>query len=361
MIEDGITLHIMHEFVDGPWGGGNQFLKALREHLRKICVYSEAPEDARVILFNSYPFGNERLFELTIDLKVKQDTIVVHRLDGPVSRIRGRDGAIDKTIFEFNRLFVDGTVFQSGWSRLKNYEDGMSRSPFETTIINAPDTRIFNRDGSREFKGKVRLIASSWSSNARKGFELYRYLDERLDFNRYEMTFVGNSPVAFRNIKRLKPVPSHELAGILKEHDIYITASESDPCSNSLIEALHCGLPAVARNDGGHPEITGQAGELFSSDGEAIAAIDKVAGDYARYQSLIDLPSLEMVGNAYLAFARNIAAACSRGEYHPKTLSPDESRAFQNMIRRTSRLSALRQQLGRAWPFRTRGKEKSAS
>lgn len=35
-----MKIHILCEFVEGPWGGGNQFLKALRRYLRKKGVYS---------------------------------------------------------------------------------------------------------------------------------------------------------------------------------------------------------------------------------------------------------------------------------------------------------------------------------
>ena len=30
-----MKIHILHEFIGGAWGGGNQFLKALREYLKE--------------------------------------------------------------------------------------------------------------------------------------------------------------------------------------------------------------------------------------------------------------------------------------------------------------------------------------
>ena len=313
-----MKIHILYKFVEGPWGGGNQFLKALRDYFRKAEVYSEGPEDADVILFNSH-HNVEEVFRVK---KRFPNKILIHRVDGPISYVRGKDKIIDEIIFQFNELFAAGTIFQSDWSREKNYEIGMSKSPYETIIINAPDPNIFNRGGKKAFdKNKIKLIATSWSDNIRKGFDIYKFLDEHLDFNKYEMTFVGNSSINFKNIKWIKPVPSRELAKILKEHDIFVIASRNDPCPNSLIEALHCGLPAVARNDGGHPEIIGEAGEFFEDEGGVREAIEKVVQDYGDYQAKINLPTFEEIGHRYYNFAQSIYEDYLNGNYRPKQTS----------------------------------------
>ncbi len=313
-----MKIHILYEFVEGPWGGGNQFLKALRVYFRKAGVYSESPEEAQVILFNSH-HGLDKVFRAK---KRYPNKILIHRVDGPISYIRGRDRAIDEIIVRSNKLCADGTIFQSNWSRENNYEIGMRKCPYETVVMNAPDLKIFSPEGKKSpDEEKIKLVATSWSGNMRRGFEIYQYLDEHLDFNRYEMTFVGNSPIEFKNIKWIKPVPSRELANILKEHDIYITASQNDPCSNALIEALHCSLPAVARNDGGHPEIIGQAGVFFENEGGVIPAIEKVAQAYSHYQARINLPTLDEVGQKYYEFAQSIYEDYLSGNYRLKPVN----------------------------------------
>jgi glycosyltransferase involved in cell wall biosynthesis len=302
--------------MQGPWGGGNQFLKALRSQFLEAGVYEEDPEAADVILFNSYPFRSEHLFGTVSKLKRQHGTVVIHRVDGPISRVRGKDREIDEIIFRFNDLFVDGTIFQSSWSREKNTEMGMKEPAYETVILNAPDPALFNRSGKREpDQDKIRLIATSWSDNMRKGFDVYRFLDENLDLERFDMTFVGRSPVKFKNIRWIKPVPSHDVASILKAHDIFVTASRDDPCSNSLIEALHCGLPAAAKNDGGHPEIIGEAGEFFEDKTDVMDAIEKILANYQHYQSKINVPSIEDVGQSYYQFAQSIHQNCLDGVY----------------------------------------------
>ncbi len=344
-------IHILYKFIEGPWGGGNQFLKALRDYFIRAGIYSADPQDADVLIFNSYPFGNEHLFDLSFRLKQREpNKILIHRVNGPIFYIRGRDEIVDRIILRFNSCLADGTVFQSNWSREKNYEIGAAKSPYETVIINAPDAKIFNPKPQSSLEGrKIRLMATSWSANIRKGFDIYQHLDEHLDFNRYEMTFIGNSPIEFKNINWIRAIPNPKLAKELKKHDIYIIASKSDPCSNALLEALHCGLPAVARKDGGHKELVGKAGVLFEDGEGAIKAIDEVAQHYEHYRRQINLPTLDEAGEKYYQFAQMIHQDCLSGNYRPKQVS-----LFDNMMvrmkiiqwRLQKRLQGLRIGLG---------------
>ena len=49
-----MKIHILYNSKGGAWGGGNQFLKALRKCFVKEGCYAESPEDSDVILFNSH-------------------------------------------------------------------------------------------------------------------------------------------------------------------------------------------------------------------------------------------------------------------------------------------------------------------
>jgi len=329
-----MRIHILYNFQLGPWGGGNQFLKALKKEFESQNVYKESLEKTEVILFNSFPFRAEVFFDKIFRLKTKHSRkIVIYRLDGPISLVRGKDEKIDNIITLFNNLFVDGIIFQSNWCREKNKKLFGISSRYETVIHNAPDNEIFNKEGKKEFnpERKIKLIATSWSSNWRKGFEIYKFLDENLDFSKYEMTFVGNSSIEFKNIKWIKSVPSEKLARILKEHDIYITASQNDPCSNALIEALSCGLPAVALNDGGHPELVQKGGELFRGREDVIEKIEKVAKNYQYYQSQIPKFSIRKVAQEYYDFAKKIYQDVQDGKYFPKKVDFSTRTNFYKM------------------------------
>ncbi len=321
-----MKIHILYKFVDGPWGGGNQFLKALRKAFINQNIYEENIKNADIILFNSYPFNSENLFDEIFKLKIREpEKIILHRIDGPVFIVRGKntDKPVDKIINLFINNFVDGIIFQSNWCKEQNKRYFKISAKYETVIYNAPDNTIFNKIGKKEFNQdkKIKLIATSWSSNWRKGFKIYKFLDENLDFSKYEMTFVGSSPVEFRNIKYIKPVSSEKLSKILKQYDIYITASQNDPCSNSLIEALSCGLPSVVLNHGGHPELVQNGGELFNDENDVIEKIETVAKNYQYYQSKIKEFNIEKVAEEYVKFAKMIYDDIQEGKYKPKKVN----------------------------------------
>ncbi|MBE0681181.1 MAG: glycosyltransferase family 4 protein [Anaerolineales bacterium] len=292
-------LSIFHEFEPPPAGGGHQFLRAFMRQAQARSLRIEnntISHTTRACLFNSFNFKEQRLS------RMKRDSVLyVHRVDGPVDVYRGWDGGVDRHIYEVNQKFADKTIFQSNYSLEKHLELGMEfRSP--VVIMNAADPEIFHPRGRVDFsrERKIRLIAASWSSNVNKGAPVYQWLDENLNWERFEFTFVGSSPIRFRNIRMIPPLDSYKLADLMREHDIYITASKNDPCSNSLIEALSCGLPAIHLQSGGHPEIVKQAGAGFEAAEQIPGLLSQVVDGYESFQSSISLPSIEDVSERYL-------------------------------------------------------------
>jgi glycosyltransferase involved in cell wall biosynthesis len=226
---------------------------------------------------------------------------MLHRIDGPISLIRGSDRDLDDQVFELNAQLAAATIIQSGWCFRRLLEMGFK--PVRPMIItNSVDGNIFHPRGRAVFDPhrKIRLISASWSNNPRKGGPVYQWLDEHLDWNRFEYTFVGRTQERFVNIKHVPAVPSEELAELLRQHDIYITASERDPCSNSLVEALACRLPAIYLNDGGHPEIVGLGGLSFEKREEIPGQLDRMTAYYDEFQSLICIPTIEEIARTYL-------------------------------------------------------------
>ncbi|GAB1470984.1 hypothetical protein MASR2M66_18620 [Chloroflexota bacterium] len=250
----------------------------------------------RACLLNSFNFSENRL------ARMKRDSVLyVHRVDGPIDVYRGRDDGVDKNIHAVNLKFADKTIFQSQYSLEKHLALGMEfKNP--TVILNAADPEIFYPRGRVEFSRnrKVRLVASSWSDNLNKGALVYQWLDEHLDWEKFEMTFVGRSPLMLKNIRMLPAVDSYRMAELFHKNDIYITASKNDPCSNSLVEALTCGLPAIYLQSGGHSEIVKQAGAGFEAAEQIPELLSRLIDQYEAVQSRISIPFIKEVSTQYL-------------------------------------------------------------
>ncbi|MFN8384177.1 MAG: glycosyltransferase [Anaerolineales bacterium] len=292
-------LSIFHEFEPPPAGGGHQFLRAFVENARARGLRIEnntVSRTTRACLFNSFNFSERRL------LWTKRSSVLyIHRVDGPIDVYRGRNDGVDRHIHTISQKIADKTIFQSHYSLDKHLELGMTfREP--VVILNAADPQIFHSRGRVAFSRnrKIRLVAASWSDNVNKGAPIYQWLDEHLDWDRFEFTFVGRTQAVFKNIRVIPPVDSIRMAELFREHDVYITASRNDPCSNSLIEALTCGIPAVYLQSGGHPEIVNQAGVGFEAAEEIPELLDKVVDGYELFQSRIALLSIEDVCKKYL-------------------------------------------------------------
>ena len=293
--------------MGGAWGGGNQFQKALLGYLQERDAYAEEIEKTDAVLANSHHWG-KRLFEVFRLKRCNPGLIILHRVDGPVSVVRSapRQLVVDQSIMGFNERIADGTIFQSMWSQGQCLALGMDASKPHVVIHNAPDPAIFYPPQERAPVNRVRLVAGSWSINERKGFDVYQHLDEHLDFSRYAFTFVGNSPVRFRNIQHKPPMPSGALADELRSHELFVHASHMESCSNFLIEAMNCGLVPVVRNNTSHPEIVSYGGLLFEGVDDVLSKIELAALQQDDLRKTMRPPTLDEVGDAYLEFARRV-------------------------------------------------------
>ncbi len=310
-------IHIALQVPQGPRGGSFQFIHALGRQLESEGRLSAQPSDEDVILFSA----SQQIFKV-IELKKRfSPTLFIHRIDGPIRLYNFLADRRDKVVETANHKIADGTIFQSEWSRGENLQLGLRPSPYEVVIHNAPDPAVFHKNGRIKFskKRKIKLLAVSWSTNWKKGFKTYQWLDQHLDFSGYSMTFIGNSPVKFRNITHIGPLERTALADALREHDIFIFASGIEACSNSLLEALHCGMPTIAKNGSSNPEILKKGGELYHHPQEIPDLLTRIVNDYHSYQEKITVLSLKEVADQYYKFISMIKSEQISGRYKPKT------------------------------------------
>jgi glycosyltransferase involved in cell wall biosynthesis len=292
---------VFHEYFPPPSGGGHQFIRALTRELERRGLELESNRisgGTEICLFNSFNFDAGRLRRFA-----RPDVRMVHRVDGPIGVYRGFDDGTDRLILELNRAFASATVFQSRYSLEKHAELGLDlRAP--VLIPNAPDPAIFHPPASRSTSERLRVIASSWSANPRKGADVLAWLDEHVDLDRFDVTFVGQSPVELRRIRVVAPLASEPLADLLRSQDVYLAASRDDPCSNALLEALACGVPAAFLRSGGHPELVGAAGIGFDNPEELPDVLSRLAGELEQRRAAIQVPALSEVADRYLEVLR---------------------------------------------------------
>jgi glycosyltransferase involved in cell wall biosynthesis len=296
-------LAVFHEFHPPPYGGGNQFLLALVRELERRGVSVETNRlSGRTpsCLYNSFNFDFARLRRFA-----RGGVRMVHRVDGPIGAYRGFDDGTDRRIVRINDELADATILQSRYSLEKHRELGLElRNP--VVIHNAVDSAIFHAPTRREpLTGRrLRIVASSWSDNPRKGADVLEWLDRNLDFAEYELTFVGRTQARFGRVAVVGPLPSEAVAEVLRSHDVFLTGSLDDPCSNALLEALACGLPAAYRRSGGHPELVGDGGIGFDEPEELPGVLGRLREELEERRAAIRVPALGEVAERYLEVLR---------------------------------------------------------
>jgi glycosyltransferase involved in cell wall biosynthesis len=298
----GSDVAVFHDFHPPPYGGGNQFLLALVGELERRGLSVETNRlsgHTQSCLYNSFNFDFRRLRRFA-----RSDARMVHRVDGPVGVYRGFDDGTDRRIADINRL-ADVTILQSQFSLEKHAELGLElRNP--VVIHNTVDPAIFHPPDTREpVNGRrLRVIATSWSGNPRKGADVLAWLDRNLDFDAYEVTFAGNTEQRFERMRVVGPLPSEPLADLLRIQDVYLAASRDDPCSNALLEGLACGLPAAYLRSGGHPELVGEGGLGFDDAEELPTTLARLRVELDARRAAIEVAALTDVADRYLEALR---------------------------------------------------------
>jgi hypothetical protein len=282
-----MRINILFGFADGPTGGGNQFLLLLKKEFLQRGVYSEFKK-ADCVIINSHHFGKFGIYLLQLIMRCISNPriVILHRLDGLLSKGRGNPLFLkqDKQISFFSSKIANGVIYQSEWARKEFQQLFCSKLLQESTAIiynSAKD--IFNEKGRRTFHAgeKINLVYSSWSTNAKKGFGALQYLDETLNFEKYDFYFIGNTPpgTVFKNIKIVKPLSSDELAKFYQGMHVFIAPMEDDACSNAVIEAVKSKLLLIVKDSGGNREIAGPNSIFFTAKeqlGQILGNVDSV-------------------------------------------------------------------------------------
>lgn len=319
----------------GPWGGGNQFGRAVVDRLRAAghtVVFDLNAADLDIILLTE-PRDTLKISAYTDrDIlhylqKVNADVVVVHRINECDER-KGTTG-VNARLIEANRC-ADHTVFVSSWLRDLFLAQGIGSRSY-SVILNGSDRAIFHPDGYQRWDGRapLRLVTHHWGASWLKGFDIYERLDALLGTDAYRdrlaFTYIGNLPegFTFRHARYRTPLHGPELAAALREHHVYLTASQNEPGGNHQNEGACCGLPLLYRESGCMPEYCAGYGVSFTAE-TFEAALEEIAATYDTWAPRMeDYPhTADRTAAAYAALfedllARREAIVAARGLPRP--------------------------------------------
>jgi len=280
----------------GPFGGGNQFGKALSSYLIKHglgIVFDLKDNNIDIILLttvrpsmSSCAFGPTEILNY---LKRNPDVILVLRVnDCDKSR---NTKMINKQISLANSI-ADHAIYISQWL-LDLFKSQRSEFSGNYSVIrNGADPNLFPY--SRKIlpkDGKIKIVTHHWSPNEMKGWDVYLKLDRMLGEEKYasklEFHYIGRAlqHLKTKNIIFHDPCSGKTLGDEIGKCHIYLTASINESAGMHHIEGALCGLPLLYRKSGALPEYCSEYGAAFNDVNDFAKALGDMIENYNFYSS----------------------------------------------------------------------------
>lgn len=278
---------INRKIVQGPWGGGNNFVKSLYERLlaNGYLLVDSLNEDIDLIIMIDprYDDLGISINEIASYKKKNPNVKILHRINECDARKNTND--IDNLLLASNQI-ADETVFISEW--LKNYFIAKGFNKNSNVIYNGCNSSHFYPQENNQNKTvqlPIKIVTHHWSDNWMKGFDAYRYLDQLCEKNpeKYQFTYIGRYAKEYKPkaTNLVKPLYGKELGDELRKHDVYVTASRWEPCGMHHIEGAASGMPVIYHKDGGGiVEGCEKHGIMFSNHEELPKVIDVIIQNY---------------------------------------------------------------------------------
>lgn len=293
----------------GPYGGGNQWLGQVAPYLQR-CRYGttcnlESKPDC--VLGTHAGLGGNLSFSYEDVLRAKE----THSSLRCIQRINDNDirkgtGAMDAHLADCNRA-ADHTVFVSAWLRDYHAARWFDSSRPHSVIHNGADPAAFHPiGGARWTPGTpLRLVTHHWSDNWAKGFATYQAIDAAIadgQLRDVELWIIGRWPadIQWRAARTFEPCAGRNLAALLRQCHVAVSASRHEPGAMHPAEAMQCGLPLLYTADtGGTVEHGTRFGVLLGEDLEKAIAETRERYELLRQRVLAEAPSGDAMCAAY--------------------------------------------------------------
>jgi glycosyltransferase involved in cell wall biosynthesis len=265
-----------YKHIDQPWGGANNFIRALHGEL--ACVKYEfvktIESNCDIIFMNQLGTGpGSKGKDISINflkkLKSKKRSapkIVVRAVNlnwhahrhGVRNIILGRWK--DRQTLKLLNM-ADVVIFQSAYQRDFFIESGYGMKNENVVIHNGASDSFWCESPSYvEPKGVLKLISSTASSRKTKRHDLIAKISM---LKGVEVSHLGGWPddVEVGNVKLLGMRSRDEMAAEMKNHHYFLHTAIKDPCPNAIFEAISMGLPVIY-----NPDI-GSSAEIVNGNG----------------------------------------------------------------------------------------------
>ena len=147
-----------------------------------------------------------------------------------------------------------------------------------------------------------------------KGFAVYKQLDDMIadgEIQGFEFWVIGRWPfdIRWRSARTFPPASDHELADLLRQCHLYLTASLWEPCGMHHVEGAQCGLPLVYHQDGGGiVEVGEKYGVGFRDDLKSALLAAKALYPQLKDKLYQNMPSGEEMSCAYMRVVQRLLA-----------------------------------------------------
>ncbi|MFN4310060.1 MAG: hypothetical protein ACK4FK_05645 [Ferrovibrio sp.] len=266
-------IHFTYRHIDAPWGGANNFIRALRTEMQQSgeFVFADSPESPCDIIFMNQlgtgPGGAGKRHTLA-DVRRWKDMgkrIVVRavNLNAHAFRLGFRNLTIGRwqdrqTIALLN--LADWVIFQSEYQLRVFRKAGYLGNRNQVIHNGAPPIFWIERPQAPPSDGTLRLVSSTASPRPTKRHDLIAKLSL---CNDVEVSHMGAWPknIPTAKVRLLGTLKHSEMINELSRSHYFLHAAIKDPCPNSVFEAVCAGLPVIFNNGpGSSAEIVGPCG-----------------------------------------------------------------------------------------------------
>lgn len=298
-----VKIHFAYRHVEKPWGGANNFIRALYEGLEQSRCFElmgRIEDDYDILFMNQLgtgPGGSGKLIPLSTVRDVinkskrnkRKKSLVVRAVN--LNRHASSPGIRNVTIGWWNDRNViallnlaDFVIFQSAYQK----------RVFENAGYRGKRCAIIHNGAASSFSGKaeyvqdtktLRLISTGSDRHSKRHDLIARFSIIKGVSVVYYGTWPANvDPLGVK----LMGVAAHDIiSNAMADCHYFLFPAEKDMCPNSVVEALCAGLPVIySSGPGGVKEVVGEYGIAISGD-DLTGVVQKARSMYGMLYNLL--------------------------------------------------------------------------